>query len=128
MPNTSQRRFRRFAPAVLSLSVLFLGVSDAGAQCLAAWLCPQRAAEECADSHGGPLAWTADSGACSFEARLDRPSPSPDRVKLDISAHGAPAFATPADRHSFAELQALPPLRADRRSPPLYRLTSSLLI
>lgn len=129
MPKTSLRFFRRFAPAALAASLLFLAVSDAGASCLAAWLCPPPAAADCAGSHSAGDAWQAAPAGCSFEARVDRAFRKLDPVQLLLldgvvapSSLASPRSSARAHRAGSGSVSDLNP------PPTLHRLQAPLLI
>jgi hypothetical protein len=129
MRNTTQRSFRRIAPAVLLGSLLFLGLSDASASCLAAWLCPPAAAPDCAGEHRSGEAWRANSELCTFEPRVDRASQKLDSIRLHLFDAAAAPFAGPSVEMLAQAVLDMPGDPADRSPPPpLYRLQAALLL
>ncbi len=129
MKNTTQRSFRRLAPAVLVASLLFLGLSDASASCLAAWLCPPAAAPDCAGDHPSSQGWQAGSELCTFEARVDRASQKLDSVRLPLLGAADAPFAGPSVETPAQAPRAVLRDVPDRSPPrPLYRLQAALLL
>jgi hypothetical protein len=128
MASGTQTSFRRFAPAVLAASLLFLAVSDAGASCLAAWLCPPPAVDDCAGQHVGSSSWAPVSTVCSFEARVDAASRASDRLELNVFPLIAPSFADApvAEIRLGSHSQILHASSPD--PPPLHALQRPLLI
>ncbi len=128
MDHLSQSRFRRLAPAVLALSLLFLGVSDASAGCLAAWLCPPAAAEDCAHGADAAGTWEPAPVACGFDARMENASKKTDLVQLSVPSDVLQDPASPQACCSI--IPALTSGAGPERSagPPLYRLEHALLI
>jgi hypothetical protein len=129
MTRISQSGFRSFAPAVLAASLLFLGVSDASASCLAAWLCPPPSADDCASAHRAGASWQGAPEVCSFEARVDRASQKLNSVQLPVFDE----VAVRPDGISAENLQktihAFSAEAADHGPPlPLYRLQAALLL
>lgn len=128
MAVNSPRIVRRFGPLVLGLSLLFLAVSDAGANCLAAWLCPPAAVEEC--DHAGDTfsAWEPTAAVCIFEARVDAASQKREGVLLFAAGTAAhePAGESPVAASSSSFFS---PSLPDRSAfPDLHRLRHPLLI
>lgn len=128
MDHLSQSRFRGLAPAVLGLSLLFLAVSDAGAGCLAAWLCPPAAAEDCAHGTDAPGTWEPAPVACGFEARMENASKKTDLIQLVVLAD-IPQDPGSPQGHSSTAFEAVSGVRPERSArPALYRLEHALLI
>jgi hypothetical protein len=128
MRPSAQTRLRRFAPAVLALSLFFLATSDAAANCLAAWLCTPRTIADCQRSEAPGL--SAAPMLCAFEGRVERGFPKQEPARLitaELVRHQPLAVEPSVELQASLRLGAAsrPP---DPSPPPLYLLQASLLI
>lgn len=123
----TQRSVKRFAPAVLAASLLFVVVSDAEASCLAAWLCPSAAQHDCSRDGSTRSTWQAGSEVCSYELSVDRFPQKLEAKRLNLACHLVALYIPPTgaggrllhDQVRLAPQDPIPPPQLTALTAPL---------